>query len=96
MTFLHRGKDCHPFVLTSETGVDRVGDLHQVLGQIFCGPTFKGRINPHLTLRWDAKVIPEYQLDAPISWTAREFALVKSYRGQSRYDIAGRWPLLED
>lgn len=31
---------------------------------------------------WDPKAVPKYSLDLPISWTAHEFALVKSYQGK--------------
>ena len=48
----------------------------------------------HLTLLYDEVPIAEEHV-APISWTAREFVLVRSLIGQSRYEILGRWPLRE-
>ena len=46
----------------------------------------------HLTLLYDEGPIVEEHV-VPISWTAREFVLVRSLIGQSRYEILGRWPL---
>ena len=46
----------------------------------------------HITLLYDAAPIVEEQI-APIRWTAREFVLVHSLAGQSRYEILGRWQL---
>ena len=48
---------------------------------------------PHVTLLYDRKSIPRTALDEPICWTVRDFVLVQSHVGQSRYTIHGRWPL---
>lgn len=46
----------------------------------------------HMTLMYDDGPIVEEQV-APISWTAKEFVLVRSLIGKSRHEILGRWPL---
>jgi 2'-5' RNA ligase len=47
---------------------------------------------PHLTLLYDKHLVQKQAID-PIRWTAREFVLVESLVGQSKYVIHGRWPL---
>ena len=97
MSFSHRPPRC-PYVLTSEHGVNQVRAFFWVLHERFCGDvTASARSSgfvPHLTLVWDEKMIPAHALERPLSWTARDFVLVRSYQGESRYDILGRWPLL--
>lgn len=48
---------------------------------------------PHVTVRYDPERIPEGTLDAPVSWTVREFVLVHSLVGCGRHIHLGRWPL---
>ncbi|SAK58715.1 2'-5' RNA ligase [Caballeronia temeraria] len=48
---------------------------------------------PHVTLLYDEHRVPRQQVE-PIAWTAREFALVRSLLGQSRYEVLARWPLV--
>lgn len=92
MSFFIRGRRKHPFVLTSARGLDDVRTFFQTLGALFCGPKFNPTFNPHMTLVWDPKVIPKYTLTKPLSWTAHEFVLVRSYYGKSSHEIVGRWP----
>ncbi|BAN22972.1 2'-5' RNA ligase [Caballeronia insecticola] len=47
---------------------------------------------PHVTLLYDERRIARQPV-APVKWTAREFALVRSLLGQSRYEVLARWPL---
>jgi len=47
---------------------------------------------PHLTLLYDARRVDEQPID-PIRWTVREFVLVHSLLGQTRYIPLGKWPL---
>lgn len=55
-------------------------------------PASSTSFTAHLTLMYSESPILEEQV-APISWTAREFVLVRSLIGQSRYEILARWPL---
>lgn len=94
----YRNRDPHPFVLTSEDGLETVRAFYQVLNARLSAEGFvsrKSSFNPHMTLLWDSKLVPKHDLRHPLKWTAREFVLVRSYQGQSRYDIIGRWPLVE-
>lgn len=50
-------------------------------------------LRPHMTILYDRRVVPEAVLDAPITIPVRDFALVHSLHGESRYLILGRWPL---
>jgi 2'-5' RNA ligase len=48
---------------------------------------------PHVTLRYDRERVPETMLDAPVTWTVREFVLVHSLVGRGRHIHVARWPL---
>lgn len=56
-------------------------------------PAEKAAFTPHLTLAYDKYAVEEQILAAPVKWTAREFVLIKSFVGKSRYEVLGRWPL---
>jgi 2'-5' RNA ligase len=49
---------------------------------------------PHVTLLYDGRRVPEQEIE-PISWTVREFVLVRSRLGQGRHDPLARWPLAD-
>jgi 2'-5' RNA ligase len=51
-----------------------------------------GSYAPHLTLLYDDRKVSRRPIE-PISWTVREFALVRSLLGQSRHVTVARWPL---
>jgi RNA 2',3'-cyclic 3'-phosphodiesterase len=52
----------------------------------------KGEFTPHVTLMYDGhRVAPE--VVERVDWSVREFVLVHSMVGRSRYEILGRWPL---
>lgn len=48
---------------------------------------------PHITLLYGHLVGAVQESLAPITWVAHEFALIRSFFGQSRHEIVGRWPL---
>lgn len=48
---------------------------------------------PHVTLLYGHGVEAIEQPIPPISWRAREFMLIRSFFGQSRHEVMGRWPL---
>ena len=100
MSFRRHGKEKQPFVLTGDRGVEGLRTFHRMLHDWFFGDDFgSGKIpsfTPHLTLLYDRKLIAPYPLERPLSWTARDFALVRSHVGKSRYDIVGRWPLIPE
>jgi RNA 2',3'-cyclic 3'-phosphodiesterase len=47
---------------------------------------------PHVTLLRETERIDDRPIEE-IRWPAREFALIRSYYGQSRHEVLGRWPL---
>jgi 2'-5' RNA ligase len=51
-----------------------------------------GSFMPHMTLMY-ARNFVEKQPIAPISWTVREFLLLRSYPGSGRQDIVMRQSL---
>ncbi len=55
-------------------------------------PVDQTGFKPHVTLLYDSNAVP-VQPVAPIAWTVRDFALVHSNIGRSRYDELGRWAL---
>jgi 2'-5' RNA ligase len=48
---------------------------------------------PHVTLMRSHGLNGIQETLVPISWTAREFVLMRSFFGQSRLEVIGRWPL---
>ncbi len=85
-------------VLTNPVRSEEMMDLHvQIAKEMWAvGLTFtyNPRFLPHMTLVYDDKPIPEQLLAEPVTWTAREFVLVRSIIGKSRYEFLDRWPLL--
>jgi 2'-5' RNA ligase len=51
------------------------------------------RFTPHLTLLYGHHPLPEQAVAEPITWTAREFTLIRSLIGQGRYERLGQWAL---
>lgn len=47
---------------------------------------------PHLTLFYDDRTIKEEAIE-PVSWVVRDFVLVHSLLGRTRYIPLARWPL---
>ena len=84
-----------PLVLCGSGGMAELIALQRALGDaIEKGGLgrMKPQYMPHLTLLYDERGIDEHAIE-PVRWTVREFALVHSLRGQSRYIRLGRWPL---
>nr|WP_321574281.1 RNA 2',3'-cyclic phosphodiesterase [Paraburkholderia franconis] len=90
------GRQGHrPLVLTGSAGLDEMIDLQQGLGDALRGAGLhdsRARFTPHVTLlygagRFDPRAI------GPITWTVREFVLIRSWLGETPYDVKGRWPL---
>ncbi len=48
---------------------------------------------PHVTLLQGHSVDAVEESISPISWRVDEFVLLRSFFGQSRHEIVGRWPL---
>lgn len=53
----------------------------------------RSRLTPHVTMLYDRHNVHPETLIEPISWTVRDFALIRSHVGLTLYDIVKRWPL---
>ena len=84
----------NPFVLRSEYGAELLNGLHEELARCLQGVGGKldPRFTPHMTLLYDRRRLP-IQPVQPLRWFVREFVLVRSFLGQGRYQIEGRWQL---
>jgi len=84
----------HPFVLTGGRSLQAVRSLRDALADRLeaQGLPAARDYEPHLTLRYDRRPAPAWEVDLP-GWTAREFALVTSIQGLTRHDVIARWPL---
>ncbi|MBN8798219.1 MAG: RNA 2',3'-cyclic phosphodiesterase [Stenotrophomonas nitritireducens] len=84
----------HPFVLRSEHGADLLQGLHQELARCLqaIGSRPDPGFTPHLTLLYDKRRLPVQPVQ-PMRWLVREFVLIRSYLGQTRYQMEGRWSL---
>ena len=85
-----------PLVLRGGAGVEPLKEFQQNLGEALkragLGRHVDARFVPHVTLLYDAKVVPEEPVE-PIGWTVNEFVLIHSLLGQTRHLPLGRWPL---
>lgn len=81
-----------PLVLYGDGAGAAVG-LAQRLAVALAGPnTAPVVFAPHMTLLYDQQSVPDIAVK-PVRWTAREFVLIDSLRGEGRHEILGRWPL---
>jgi len=84
----------YPLVLRGDDGIVGLEKLYQCLGTCMRMVGFKTRpdFTPHVTLIYGHRRISERSIE-PISWTVREFSLVLSLRGKTKYILLDRWPL---
>ncbi|MFC0126714.1 2'-5' RNA ligase family protein [Ralstonia solanacearum] len=95
---LHGRRDHWPFVLTGGAGLHALIDFQHALGGALERAGLrvpKARFVPHITLLYDRGGFAPKPVE-PIAWTVREFMLIDSWLGKTRYDEKGRWPLRED
>lgn len=85
-----------PFVLYGDDGIAGLMVLHQRLGTAMRNVGLwrwaKPHYTPHMTLLYDTEHVAEHAVET-VRWTVREFALVHSLHGRSRYVPLARWPL---
>ena len=99
MRFSNEGLDGRfPFVLCADTSTTETAlSLRKALAHAqYAQGLFVAGVSsymPHLTLLYGQGVEAIEQPIPPISWRAREFVLIRSFFGQSRHEIMGRWPL---
>jgi RNA 2',3'-cyclic 3'-phosphodiesterase len=87
-------REVRPLVL--RTGDDAaLVTFHRLLGGAMKHVGFRRiapRFTPHMTLLYGDRTVVERSIDA-IRWTVRDFVLVQSLRGRSKYIHLARWPL---
>ncbi|MFE0756354.1 2'-5' RNA ligase family protein [Inquilinus sp. NPDC058860] len=96
VTSFGAGSGTRPVVLRCAEGNAALVDLHEAFDpvmEVVGLPGSRPPLRPHMTILYDRKVVPEAVLDASITIPVRDFALVHSLYGESRYLILGRWPL---
>jgi RNA 2',3'-cyclic 3'-phosphodiesterase len=85
----------HPIVLSGEAS-DSLSALEYHLAKSLAtaGIEIKRRphFKPHITLFYAPRHIARHAIK-PITWRAKEFTLIHSYLGQSRYETLATWPL---
>lgn len=90
----HRDADTHAFVLSSSdhlVGLEKLSDaLERAMRSQ--GLVIERSSNPHLTMLYDAAVIPPTGVQL-VRWIAQDFVLIRSLQGQSHYQFIERWPL---
>jgi 2'-5' RNA ligase len=67
-------------------------DVGAAMMQAGLGQWINPRFTPHVTLLYDDRNVTEQPVE-PVSWTVREFVLIRSLLGQTRHIALGRWPL---
>lgn len=86
-------RDSRPFVLVGDKGLRRLISFREMLGAAMLRRGLRRMANtnftPHVTLLYDSRSVEEYPIE-PISWTVREFVLIRSLRG---HECLARWPL---
>ena len=91
-----RGQGPRVVVLRSDegaVGVDLLrSEIHAALADARLGPRRERPFEPHLTLARGACSALDAFID-PVRWTVREFVLIHSHVGATRYDTAARFPL---
>lgn len=96
-SFLRGGHD-KPFVLRCSSANTALLGFQQQLIDAMNGAGLKvarqKHFVPHLTLLYDEKSIGELEI-ASVGWRVKDFALVLSHQGESRYEILGSWQLPE-
>jgi RNA 2',3'-cyclic 3'-phosphodiesterase len=92
----HNKRRLQPLVLRCGDEPSPVMALRQTLAdalkQVGLARLVDTRFTPHLTLLYDARLVPSQAIE-PIAWTASEFVLIHSLIGKTRHIPLGRWPL---
>jgi 2'-5' RNA ligase len=90
-------KGDHPLVLEANSDAAKMRLLQKTLVSALRSAKLDiqaAGFTPHITLLYDKRIIAEQAIE-PIELNVREFVLIHSHVGQSRYTVLGRWPLLE-
>lgn len=82
------------YVLCGGAGAAQLAAFRQSLGLAMgqTGLLVKRSFTPHMTVLYDRHPIAEHAIE-PITWTAKEFVLIKSHVGKGVHEVLGRWSL---
>jgi 2'-5' RNA ligase len=82
-----------PLVLLGEGG-DALPTLFRTLGAAMLQNGLKaaGAFTPHMTLSYGPQPVPTQPIE-PIRFLAKDFVLIHSRLGLTRYEVIDRWPL---
>jgi len=90
------GREQRALVLRGDEGVLGVdllrAAIHEALVKARLTPRRQPAFEAHVTLVRGAYDGPELFI-APVAWWVREFVLIHSFVGETRYEVAGRFPL---
>jgi 2'-5' RNA ligase len=85
-----------PLVLYARKDIAEILAFHRLLGEAMkqVGLVHWGnpRFTPHMTLLYESRAVMEQAIE-PVRLTVRDFVLVHSFIGQSRYEEVARWRL---
>ncbi|MGF1608854.1 MAG: 2'-5' RNA ligase family protein [Kiloniellales bacterium] len=90
------GRDRLPIVLCCDDGNAALAALrHTLRSELLKVGLWRGpaQFQPHVTLLWDKRSVPDTYLNEPICWTVADFVLVRSIIGCGRHVDVGRWSL---
>lgn len=87
-----------PFVLVGAKGTDGLDGVRGLRTMLACAMADQGikpsrTFEPHMTLCYDARNRAAPTLIDPIEFRVAEFALIKSYIGQTRHEVLRTWAL---
>ena len=85
-----------PLVLRGGSGVIPLIAFQDALGKAMARHAFRhvpsNHYTPHMTLLYDTRYVEAREV-TPVEWTAKDFVLIHSFIGKSKYETLGRWAL---
>ena len=83
-----------PLVLRGGAGVIPLIAFQDALGKALTYAGFRpaSHYTPHMTLLYDSRYVEARDVP-PVEWSAKDFVLIRSFIGKSRYETLGHWAL---
>ncbi|HJR55596.1 MAG TPA: 2'-5' RNA ligase family protein [Rhizomicrobium sp.] len=83
-----------PLVLRGGAGVTPLIAFQDALGKALATRGFRpsSHYTPHMTLLYDSRYVEARDV-SPVEWSAKDYVLIRSFIGKSRYEMLGRWAL---
>ncbi|MGZ9723256.1 2'-5' RNA ligase family protein [Rhizobium miluonense] len=89
--------DNRPLVLWNKNGNAELKAIYQELVDAMrltgIAPTKEKPVEPHMTLLYQGRIVPDIMLEEPVSWTAKDFVLINSLQGESIHQHLCYWTL---